>query len=55
MGTRSFAVPLAVLTPLLAGCGGGLADSGQPGAAPAAGSTAARAVYDQINALPKDQ
>jgi iron(III) transport system substrate-binding protein len=55
MRTRSFAVSAAVLTLLLAGCGGGLADSGQPGGAPAAGSAAAQAVYDQINALPKDQ
>jgi iron(III) transport system substrate-binding protein len=55
MATRSFAVPVAALALLLAGCGGGLADSGQSGAAPAAGSTAAQTVYDQINALPKDQ
>lgn len=54
MRTRSFAAPVAVLTLLLAGCGAGLADSGQTGAAPA-GSSAAQAVYDQINALPKDQ
>jgi iron(III) transport system substrate-binding protein len=55
MKTRSFAAPVAAVLLLLAGCGGGLADSGQQAAAPSGATTAARAVYDQIAALPKDQ
>ena len=54
MKTRSLAAPVAAVL-LLAGCGGGLADSGQQGTAPSGAATAARAVYDEIAALPKDQ
>jgi iron(III) transport system substrate-binding protein len=42
----------AVLTVLLAGCGGGLADAA---ARPDAGPSPAQAVYQQIQSLPKDQ
>jgi iron(III) transport system substrate-binding protein len=54
MRTRSLAVPIAAVTAvLLGGCGGGLADAGS---APApAGSSAAQAVYQQIQSLPPDQ
>lgn len=54
MKTRSLTVPLAVVAALLlSGCGGGLADSGaNPAPAP---SSRAKAVYDQIAALPKDR
>jgi iron(III) transport system substrate-binding protein len=55
MRTRSLAAPTIAMVLLLAGCAGGLADSGQPSVAAPAGSSAAQAVYDQIAALPKDQ
>ena len=55
MRTRALGVPVAVLTLLLAGCGGGLADTGQAGAPPSQGASAARAVYAQIEAEPRDR